>query len=183
MAPAVFQSESRRRRAAAARRHRPDGAATPPSPPPPPPNPNTLSARLADLHRRTLADDDATTTTVDTLYQAFIAEIREKSTANDDATIVPAEPATLTSSWPSRCSPAVLAIVALVGVALALLAIVGQPLIAYVLGIRCFVPNNYLVWEATRPVTDCAYCRSVRRPLILPNMTREEFLVGISSNF
>lgn len=62
--------------------------------------------------------------------------------------------------------------------------LIVQPFIAYVLGIRCFVPNNYLVWEATRPVSDCSYCRNVRRPLILPNMTRDEFLVcGFNNSF
>lgn len=63
-----------------------------------------------------------------------------------------------------------------VSVILAIFAI--QPAINHVLGIRCFIPNNYLVWEATRPISDCSYCRNVRRPLILPNMTQSEFLVG-----
>ncbi|XP_014471167.1 PREDICTED: uncharacterized protein LOC106742579 [Dinoponera quadriceps] len=41
---------------------------------------------------------------------------------------------------------------------------------------RCLLPNNYLVWEFTRPVADCGYCRDVDAPLILPaNLTREEF--------
>lgn len=48
---------------------------------------------------------------------------------------------------------------------------------AFLLGIRCFVPNNYIVWEATRPITNCSYCQYIKGPLILPNMTREEFLV------
>lgn len=69
--------------------------------------------------------------------------------------------------------------IAILVVSVILAILVIQPFIAYVLGIRCFVPNNYLVWEATRPVSDCSYCRSVRRPLILPNMTREEFMVCI----
>lgn len=43
------------------------------------------------------------------------------------------------------------------------------------LGIRCFVPNNYFVWEATRPVTDCNICKGVNEVLVLPNITREEF--------
>lgn len=51
-------------------------------------------------------------------------------------------------------------------------------LFAFVLGIRCFIPNNYVVWEATRPITNCDYCRNVKGPLILPNMTREQFLVN-----
>lgn len=44
------------------------------------------------------------------------------------------------------------------------------------LGIRCFIPNNYFVWEATRPVADCNICRGVNEVLTLPNITREEFL-------
>lgn len=47
----------------------------------------------------------------------------------------------------------------------------------YLLGIRCLVPNNYLVWEATRPISDCSYCKGVNQPLILPNMTQEQFEV------
>lgn len=47
----------------------------------------------------------------------------------------------------------------------------------YVLGIRCFLPNNYLIWEATRPISDCNYCKGVMRPLILDNMTQEQFQV------
>lgn len=59
--------------------------------------------------------------------------------------------------------------------------VIAVPIVNYVfaciLGIRCFIPNNYIVWEATRPVSNCAYCQHVKGPLILPNMTREEFLV------
>lgn len=50
----------------------------------------------------------------------------------------------------------------------------------YFLGIRCLVPNNYLIWEATRPVSDCNFCRGVVKPIILPNLTKEEFMVNIS---
>lgn len=42
-------------------------------------------------------------------------------------------------------------------------------------GTRCLLPNNYLVWEFTRPRTTCDYCRDVEAPLILPNLTKEEF--------
>lgn len=48
----------------------------------------------------------------------------------------------------------------------------------YFIGIRCLVPNNYLVWEATRPVSDCSFCDGIRRPLILPNLTQAEFAVS-----
>ncbi|KAL0104045.1 hypothetical protein PUN28_017027 [Cardiocondyla obscurior] len=40
---------------------------------------------------------------------------------------------------------------------------------------RCLLPNNYLVWELTRPLTNCDYCRNVDAPLILPNLTKDEF--------
>lgn len=33
--------------------------------------------------------------------------------------------------------------------------------ITFLLGVRCFLPNNYLVWEATRPISDCGFCRYV----------------------
>jgi hypothetical protein len=46
-----------------------------------------------------------------------------------------------------------------------------------ILGMRCFLPNNYLVWEATRPVSNCDFCRGIDRPMILKNLTREEFKV------
>lgn len=46
-----------------------------------------------------------------------------------------------------------------------------------IMGIRCFVPNNYIIWEASRPITDCNYCRSINRPIILFNATQDEFSV------
>jgi hypothetical protein len=46
----------------------------------------------------------------------------------------------------------------------------------YLIGLRCIVPNNYLIWEATRPISDCDFCRGLKKPLILQNLTREEFL-------
>ncbi|XP_015516883.2 uncharacterized protein [Neodiprion pinetum] len=45
----------------------------------------------------------------------------------------------------------------------------------YALGTRCLVPNNYFVWEFTRPVSTCEFCRGIDSALILPNLTREEF--------
>ncbi|XP_075225290.1 uncharacterized protein LOC142326589 [Lycorma delicatula] len=43
------------------------------------------------------------------------------------------------------------------------------------LGIKCVIPNNYFVWEATRPVTDCSICRGINGVIVLPNITRQEF--------
>ncbi|EDW79298.1 uncharacterized protein Dwil_GK25450 [Drosophila willistoni] len=48
-------------------------------------------------------------------------------------------------------------------------------IISFLLGVRCFLPNNSLVWEATRPISDCEFCKGVKGPLILSNLTREEF--------
>jgi len=43
-------------------------------------------------------------------------------------------------------------------------------------GTRCLLPNNYLIWEFTRPMSNCDYCRDIEAPLILPsNLTKEEF--------
>lgn len=55
-------------------------------------------------------------------------------------------------------------------------------LVDYVMGIRCILPNNYLIWEATRPISDCTYCNGITRPLILNNMTQEEFQVCCCSS-
>ena len=43
------------------------------------------------------------------------------------------------------------------------------------LGIRCVIPNNYFIWEATRPVTDCSMCENVTEVLNLQNCSREQF--------
>ncbi|XP_018320366.1 uncharacterized protein LOC108733619 [Agrilus planipennis] len=48
-------------------------------------------------------------------------------------------------------------------------------IVNYAIGIRCLIPNNYFVWEATRPVSDCSYCLKVAKPIVLPNLTQEEF--------
>lgn len=42
---------------------------------------------------------------------------------------------------------------------------------------RCLLPSNYLVWEATRPLADCSYCENINKPIILPNITRQDFTV------
>ncbi|KAI8426094.1 hypothetical protein MSG28_005053 [Choristoneura fumiferana] len=44
-----------------------------------------------------------------------------------------------------------------------------------VLSVRCLLPNNYLVWEATRPLADCGYCANVTKPIILRNVSRRNF--------
>nr|CAI5869870.1 unnamed protein product [Callosobruchus analis] len=47
--------------------------------------------------------------------------------------------------------------------------------INYLLGIRCIFPNNYIVWAATRPIATCDFCLGLTRPLLLPNVSQEEF--------
>lgn len=58
---------------------------------------------------------------------------------------------------------------------------IGIPLLKQLyeqmIGVRCFIPNNYMIWEATRPVADCTYCRGITQPRILPNVTQSEFQV------
>lgn len=48
-------------------------------------------------------------------------------------------------------------------------------ILIFLLSVKCFLPNNYLVWEATRPISDCGYCRNVQGPLVLQNISRKEF--------
>ncbi|XP_023949605.2 uncharacterized protein LOC112054156 [Bicyclus anynana] len=45
----------------------------------------------------------------------------------------------------------------------------------YLLSARCLLPINHLVWEATRPLSDCGYCANVTKPIILMNITRQKF--------
>lgn len=73
----------------------------------------------------------------------------------------------------------------LFGVSIILIICVGTPLIhtlfEHILGLRCFVPNNYLIWEATRPKSDCTFCMGYDGPIILSNLTREEFAVSTTT--
>lgn len=48
-----------------------------------------------------------------------------------------------------------------------------------ILSVRCLLPSNYIVWEATRPLADCSYCENVTKPIILLNVTRQDFAVSI----
>lgn len=50
--------------------------------------------------------------------------------------------------------------------------------IEYFTSIRCFLPNNYMIWEATRPISNCQFCAGVSRPLILSNLSQTEFSVS-----
>lgn len=47
--------------------------------------------------------------------------------------------------------------------------------IKYTQSTRCLIPNNYLVWEFTRPVSNCDFCRGVNSAIVLDNITKEEF--------
>ncbi|CAG9770953.1 unnamed protein product [Ceutorhynchus assimilis] len=46
---------------------------------------------------------------------------------------------------------------------------------SFVYGIRCIIPNNYFIWEATRPISDCSFCSTLTEAIELSNVTREEF--------
>lgn len=47
--------------------------------------------------------------------------------------------------------------------------------VEYAQGVRCVIPNNYFIWEATRPISDCQFCLNVSEAIVLGNVTREEF--------
>lgn len=47
--------------------------------------------------------------------------------------------------------------------------------IKYTQSARCLIPNNYLVWEFTRPVSNCDFCLGVDSVIVLDNITKEEF--------
>lgn len=47
--------------------------------------------------------------------------------------------------------------------------------VEYAQGVRCVIPNNYFIWEATRPISDCQFCLNVTEAIVLKNVTREQF--------
>lgn len=70
------------------------------------------------------------------------------------------------------------------GLSIILIIFIATPLVngifEYFLSMRCFVPNNYLIWEAVRHVSDCNFCRGIDQPLVLPNVTKDGFAVKLS---
>lgn len=60
-------------------------------------------------------------------------------------------------------------------IGLALTGLSSEDVVNTALGIRCVVPNNFLVWEATRPIADCGICRGIDNILVLHNVSRKEF--------
>lgn len=56
-----------------------------------------------------------------------------------------------------------------------LIIFISVSMVNYLLSTRCLLPSNYLVWEATRPLADCRYCDNVTKPIILRNVSREQF--------
>jgi hypothetical protein len=56
-----------------------------------------------------------------------------------------------------------------------LLKVIFDSLMKNTLGTRCLLPNNYFIWEATRPETDCSMCKDVKSVLVFGNITRDEF--------
>lgn len=72
--------------------------------------------------------------------------------------------------------------ISLIGISLSLFVlfiILNVKLYAIISSIRCLLPNNYLIWEATRPISNCEYCIGITKPIFLPNISREEFMVCI----
>lgn len=79
---------------------------------------------------------------------------------------------------PNRSAGDCVRITVALAMCVALMGVYVNGLWERILGVRCIVPNNYLIWEATRPESDCQFCSGVNRPLILENLTRDEFYVG-----
>lgn len=72
----------------------------------------------------------------------------------------------------------VLSMGAMLCLAIGLMLLNANVVIEYFTSIRCFVPNNYMIWEATRPISNCQFCAGVTRPLILSNLSQTEFAVS-----
>ncbi|XP_014368902.2 uncharacterized protein LOC106719152 [Papilio machaon] len=62
-------------------------------------------------------------------------------------------------------------------VIVSILTVVVSSIVHNILTARCLVPLNYLVWEATRPLADCDYCVNITKPIILHNVTRDNFKI------
>lgn len=43
--------------------------------------------------------------------------------------------------------------------------------IEFLLTIRCIFPNNYIIYEATRPLSNCLYCKNLKKPIIIKNIS------------
>lgn len=43
------------------------------------------------------------------------------------------------------------------------------------IGARCLLANNYLIWEISRPISNCKFCEGVDRPIVLHNVTKSAF--------
>ncbi|XP_028178337.1 uncharacterized protein LOC114365848 [Ostrinia furnacalis] len=60
-------------------------------------------------------------------------------------------------------------------VALSVFLVISSSWLYFSVAERCLLPSNYLVWEASRPLADCAYCENITKPVVLRNVTRRSF--------
>lgn len=58
---------------------------------------------------------------------------------------------------------------------LGLVSVLSEDVRNAALGVHCVVPNNFLVWEATRPIANCSICQGVRGVVELENVSRVDF--------
>lgn len=129
-----------------------------------------IRSKLQSLHDGVLdASRSSVTVTRTDLYTAYQRSVKSDRMNHP----------TTSSSQPQNHSLHLVIILTLIILSILFAIFIIQPSLSYVLGVRCFVPNNYLIWEATRPISDCQYCKNIDRPLILPNVTRTEFLVSV----
>lgn len=84
---------------------------------------------------------------------------------------------------PYRSIKKLVIIASIITLCVAFIAIHLNGMIGRIFGVRCFLPNNYLVWEATRPESDCQFCSGIKQPVILQNITRDKFYVSQMGEF
>lgn len=129
-----------------------------------------IRSKLKSLHDGLLTTRSSVVVTRTDLYMAY------KRSVKSDQMNHP----TLSMPQPQNHCHYLVITLALIILSILIAIFIIQPSLSFVLGMRCFVPNNYLIWEATRPISDCQYCKNIDRPIILPNLTRSEFLVSVS---
>lgn len=136
-----------------------------------------VDAELEELHLNALATNLMNEPELsETLYKCIALKsttpnVCETTKLACHQTVMPMEMSPETDGWNQLIRIVVICIICV---------LISSPMVylaEYLLGIRCLVPNNYLIWEATRPISDCSYCKGVNHPLILPNMTQEQFEV------
>lgn len=129
---------------------------------------------------------------IDAMVRSYIHKIREQALASNlikknelscpDIEYVSNHQFTIRNSLQNRNDSDIRKILIVITSFCIFFGTINHSFIDILIGVRCFIPNNYLIWEATRPISDCQFCAGVQHPLILPNITRHEFWVRFHHN-